>query len=45
MLLKKELGLTLKSLTYWLVVLFIGFFLFTQLGSDFVSLKQPEPVK
>lgn len=43
MLLKKELGLTLKSLTYWLVVLFIGFFLFTQLGSDFVSLKQPEP--
>ena len=45
MLLKKELGLTLKSLTYWLVVLFIGGFLFTQLGSDFISLKQPEPGK
>ncbi|MGL9729358.1 ABC transporter permease [Enterococcus sp. DIV0756] len=43
MLLKKELGITLKSLTYWLVVLFIGAFLFTQLGSDFISLKQPEP--
>lgn len=43
MLLKKELGITLKSLTYWLAVLFIGVFLFTQLGSDFVSLKQPEP--
>lgn len=43
MLLKKELGLTLKSLTYWLAILFIGVFLFTQLGSDFVSLKQPEP--
>ncbi len=45
MLLKKELGLTLKSLTYWLVALFIGAFLFTQLGSDFISLKQPEPGK
>ena len=45
MLLKKELGITLKSLTYWLVVLFIGAFLFTQLGSDFISLKQPEPGK
>ncbi|MDU5333142.1 ABC transporter permease [Enterococcus sp.] len=43
MLLKKELGLTLKSLTYWLAVLFIGVFLFTQLGSDFISLKKPEP--
>ena len=45
MLLKKELGITLKSLTYWLVALFIGAFLFTQLGSDFISLKQPEPGK
>ncbi|MGG5371307.1 ABC transporter permease [Enterococcus sp. AZ196] len=43
MLLKKEFDLTFKSLTYWLVILFIGAFLFMQLGSDFVSLKQPEP--
>ncbi|WP_249355071.1 hypothetical protein [Enterococcus hulanensis] len=43
MLLKKELSLTFRGLTYWLAVLFIGVFLFTQLGSDFISLKQPEP--
>ncbi|MGG5371704.1 ABC transporter permease [Enterococcus sp. AZ196] len=43
MLLKKELRLTLRSLTYWLSVLFIGVFLLTQLGSDFFSLKQPKP--
>ncbi|MBD8006903.1 ABC transporter permease [Bacillus norwichensis] len=40
---QKEFFISLKSLTYWLVVLLIGFFLFSQLGTDLTSIKEPQP--
>lgn len=40
---KKELMISLKSLTYWLVVLFIGFFIYTQLGTNLPLIKEPKP--
>ncbi|MFJ7405881.1 MULTISPECIES: hypothetical protein [unclassified Lysinibacillus] len=40
---KKEFFISLKSLTYWLVVVFIGVFIFSQLGTDLTSFKEPQP--
>lgn len=40
---KKEFSIGLKSLTYWLVVLFMGVFIFSQLGTDLISIKEPQP--
>lgn len=40
---RKEFMITLKSLTYWFVVLFIGFFMYSQLGTNIVSINEPKP--
>ncbi|MGN7401995.1 hypothetical protein ACTHO0_19260 [Cytobacillus praedii] len=40
---KKEFSISIKSLTYWLVVLFIGVFIFSQLGKGLTSIKEPQP--
>lgn len=42
-LLAKELKITFTSLTYWVVVMFLGVFLYSQIGTDMTPLKKPEP--
>lgn len=42
-LLAKELKITLKSLTYWVVIFLIGLFVFSQIGGDLTSIKEPKP--
>ncbi|KAF1299524.1 hypothetical protein BAU15_02455 [Enterococcus sp. JM4C] len=42
-LLGKEIKLTAKSLTYVIFVLFLGIFIYTQLGLNSVALKEPSP--
>lgn len=39
----QELKITLKSLTYWVVIAMIGLFTFTQLGGDLTTITEPQP--
>ncbi|MHC5374347.1 ABC transporter permease [Enterococcus sp. LJL120] len=42
-LLFQEMKTTVKSLTYWIVIAVVGFFIFTQLGTDLTAVKAPQP--
>lgn len=42
-LLTKELKLTIKSLTFWIVIAFIAIFLYSQIGMKMTPIKKPEP--
>ncbi|MGG5316195.1 ABC transporter permease [Enterococcus sp. AZ072] len=39
----KEMKITLKSMTFWVVILLIGLFAFSQIGSDLTMIKEPKP--
>lgn len=39
----EELKITFKSLTYWVVIFFIGIFLFSQVGTDMETIRAPKP--
>lgn len=41
-LLGKEMKSTLKGLTFWVAVIFLALFLFSQLGGDITMLKKPQ---
>ncbi len=41
-LLIKEMKITLKSLTYWVVIVLIGLFAFSQIGGDLTSIREPK---
>ncbi|MGM0212845.1 ABC transporter permease [Enterococcus sp. AZ109] len=42
-LLLKEIKINLKSLTYWVIVIILGLFAFSQIGGDLTGISKPTP--